>query len=211
CTALTLILPALASLRYSYDRNNDRIYDIGNGAYAGSAGNTNIVNIPASLLSDSGSRVIAGRVLDKDGGVNTYTTTILINNLPPTIAAIASKTVGMGSPLNVTGSISDPGASDTFTATIDYGDGAGPHSLTINPDRTFTLGGSYSTPGLYTATVNATDKDGGVATPVSFTVNVRGSSLVGTANADTWYVRLDAAHTNVEFYENASPPNPPTF
>jgi hypothetical protein len=205
------VLADLASIRYAYDLNNDGIFDIGDGTYAGSAGNSNTANIPASLLAESGSRVVAARLLDKDGGVANFTTTILINNIAPTIASIAGKTVGMGSPLGITGSLSDPSNVDTFTATVDYGDGAGPQPLTINPDRTFSLNNTWSTPGLYTVTVNATDDDGGAATPVSFTANVRGSSLTGTANADSWYIRLNAAQANVEFYETAAPTGQPAF
>ncbi|HEV8603892.1 MAG TPA: lamin tail domain-containing protein [Tepidisphaeraceae bacterium] len=301
------VLADLASIRYAYDLDNDGTFDIGDGTYAGSAGNTNIASIPASLLAESGSRTIRGRVMDKDGGVNTYTTVILVNNvaptatiansgpapegsttttvsltnladtpgdiaagftyaydfdndfnfdligsdpsatipasfladgpssrtlrvritdrdagsrdyttvvtvsnIAPTIAAVSNKTIGMGSPLNVSGSVSDPGT-DTFTATIDYGNGAGQQPLTINPDNTFSLSNTYATPGLYTATVRVTDDDGGAATPVSFNVTVRGSSLVGTAGVDNYYIRLDATHANVEFYENAAPPGQPTF
>jgi hypothetical protein len=298
----------LASIRYAYDLNNDGTFDIGDGTYAGSTGNTNSVSIPASLLAESGPLTVRGRVMDKDGGVNNYTTVILVNNVAPTatiansgpapegsttttvslsnivdtagdvaagftfawdfdndgtfeqtnsnssatipasfladgpgtrtvqvritdrdagsrdyttdvtvnnvapaIAAISNKMVGMGSPLTVNGSVSDLGSADTFTATVNFGDGGGMQPLTVNPDGTFSLNKTYNTAGLYTVTVNVTDDDGGAATPMSFNVNVRGSALTGTAAVDTWYIRLDASHANVEFYENAAPPNPPTF
>jgi hypothetical protein len=196
-----------AGFTYSYDFDNDNNFEI-TGSSSASA------NVPASFLVDGpASHVIHARITDRDGGFNDYTTTLNVNNVNPSISSIADKVVGMSTPMSASGSVSDPGTADTtFTATVDYGAGGGQQPLTINPDKTFSLGNTYATPGLYTVTVRVTDKDGGAATPRTFNVNVRGSSLTGTAGADNYYIRLDGAHANVEFYENAAPPGqPPTF
>jgi hypothetical protein len=64
----------------------------------------------------------------------------------------------------------DPGA-DTYTATVDYGDGSGPQAVT--PDKTgkWSLDRTYLRPGVYDVTVTVTDDDGGVGVD-TFTVSV---------------------------------------
>src|SRR5262249_22507585 len=68
------------------------------------------------------------------------------------------------------GVFTDPGP-DTWTATVDYGDGQGPVPLSLNPDRTFNLNHTYLTDGTYAVTVNVNDgTDTGTDTLV-YTVN----------------------------------------
>lgn len=50
---------------------------------------------------------------------------------------------------------------DTWTATVDYGDGWGPESLSLS-GRSFVLGHTYRTAGAYTVTVKVDDGKGGV-------------------------------------------------
>ena len=72
-----------------------------------------------------------------------------------------------GSSLTYSGSFSDPGAHDTFTATVNYGDGTGDQALDFNPDRTFALSHNYASPGTFTVTVKVTDENKGVGTDTS--------------------------------------------
>jgi photosystem II stability/assembly factor-like uncharacterized protein len=75
------------------------------------------------------------------------------------------------------GSFTDPGA-DTWTATVNYGDGDGVQPLALNPAQRFTLQHRYLAPGTFTVTVTVRDDDGGVGT-ASFAVTVPGSESPG--------------------------------
>ncbi|MCP3869201.1 MAG: hypothetical protein GY703_14090, partial [Gammaproteobacteria bacterium] len=68
---------------------------------------------------------------------------------------------------------SDPGA-DSWTATVDYGNGAGPQPLLLNPDKSFTLSHVYVDDGFYTVTVVVIDDDGGSGSDTA-TIAVRDS------------------------------------
>lgn len=101
---------------------------------------------------------------DTEGG------SITIDNVPPSVDAGDDATVDEGSLFSQGGSFTDPGA-DTWTATVDYGEGDGIQGLTL-VGKTFTLSHTYIDNGLYTTSVTVTDDDGGVGDDdVDVTVN----------------------------------------
>ena len=61
------------------------------------------------------------------------------------------------------GSFTDPG-DDTWTATVNYGDGTGDQPLSLAANHTFDLGHFYQSAGSYGVKVTVTDDDGGVGT-----------------------------------------------
>jgi hypothetical protein len=65
-----------AGFMYAYDFDNDGTFELGDGTYSGGvSGGT--ATAPASYLADGpGTRTVKGRILDKDGSLNDYTTTI---------------------------------------------------------------------------------------------------------------------------------------
>ena len=65
-------------------------------------------------------------------------------------------TLPEGSAFTRAGSFSDPG-SQTWTARVDYGDGAGLQELKLNADKTFQLNHVFADNGNFTVTVNVTD------------------------------------------------------
>lgn len=77
--------------------------------------------------------------------------------------------------------ITDPGTLDTFTGTVDFGDGTGTQTLQIGPrgefreyeavEYAFDLNHTFATSGTYNVTVTVTDDDGGSHTD-TFTVTV---------------------------------------
>jgi hypothetical protein len=76
-------------------------------------------------------------------------------NVAPLVDAGPDKTVVAGTPFTSSGSFADetPG---TDTATVDYGDGAGPQPLTLT-GSTFALSHTYATAGTKTVTLKVTD------------------------------------------------------
>ncbi len=187
-----------AGFRYSYDFDNNGIFEIVDSTSAS-------VTVPGSYLSDGPLRTIRGQIKDKDVATRDITTSIVVNNVAPTVLSVPALTVGIGYPLAFSGAFTDPGA-DTWTAGLTPGDGSGAQALTVNPDKTVTGSVIYQTPGTYTASLSVTDKDGGVGTQ-TFQVTVRGPSISGSTD----YLRLDSTGTYVEFYENGSPSGQPTF
>ncbi len=73
-------------LKYSYDFNNDGVWDDGDGTYAGSL-TAATKTIPASYFASPAPSplVVKGRILDKDGGLTDYTVSITINHAPTAI------------------------------------------------------------------------------------------------------------------------------
>jgi PKD repeat protein len=67
-------------------------------------------------------------------------------------------TINTGSTFTRAGSFIDPGA-DTWTASVDYGDGTGSHALTLE-SKTLSLSNSFVNPGVYTVTVKVNDGTG---------------------------------------------------
>ena len=71
-----------------------------------------------------------------------------------------------------------PPPADTWSATVDYGEGAGPQSLPLNPDGTFALGNLYENDGVYVVTVTVTDDEGDSGSDIAtVTVNPTGQVL----------------------------------
>ena len=104
-------------------------------------------------------------VTDDDGGTAKIpkVPAFKVNNVAPTVNAGADDTIDEGSAFSGSGSFSDPGA-DTWTATVDYGDGSGVQGLALNADKTFNLNHIYADNGNYTVTVQVTDDDTGIGT-----------------------------------------------
>ena len=70
-----------AGFRYSYDLDDDGDFEIGDGTWAGGVTSASAA-VPASELATVGDHDVNGRIVDKDGGLNLFTTTITVT--PPT-------------------------------------------------------------------------------------------------------------------------------
>jgi len=119
----------------------------------------------------------------------------LVNTAPDVDVTGPEGEVAPGGAVTVTASFSDDGANDSHTATVDWGDGAGPHDVVVDEQAgTLTTTGSYQSGGVYTVTVEACDDDGGCTTrTVEVTVDAdicdfraepSGSVITGTAGDD---------------------------
>jgi len=129
-----------ASIHYAYDFDNDGVFEIGDGTYAGSSTNVT-ATVPANFLATAGVRTVLGRILDKDGGYTDYTTDITImavNHAPMAVddhynlAANGSLTVPASGVL-----INDTDADGNALSAIKVTDPA--HGVvTLNADGSFT-------------------------------------------------------------------------
>jgi VCBS repeat-containing protein len=107
------------------------------------------------------SQLVTITAIDSDGAVATTSFNLTVNNAAPAITTNGtSVTISEGSTASWTGSFTDPG-SDTWTATVDYGDGSGAQPLALSPIKTFSLSHVYTDDGSYTVTVTVSDDDGG--------------------------------------------------
>ncbi|MEZ5552745.1 MAG: PKD domain-containing protein [Pseudomonadales bacterium] len=153
---------------------------------------------PGALTQGAGSGTVAGghvyaaagdytvtvTVTDDDGGVgsDTLLVTVLAQpNTAPVPDAGAGATIVEGDTFNGAGSFTDPDA-DTWTATVDYGDGSGVQPLTL-AGMAFTLGHVYADNGTYTVTVTVADSQGGSNSDTA-TVVVNNAAPVVNAGAD---------------------------
>jgi DNA/RNA endonuclease G (NUC1) len=88
---------------------------------------------------------------------DTITATVTVTNVAPAIGAFSDATLLPGETYTASGSFTDPG-SDTWSATVDYGDGSGVNALALT-GKTFSLSHTYANPGPYTVTVRVSDDD----------------------------------------------------
>jgi DNA/RNA endonuclease G (NUC1)/PKD repeat protein len=117
----------------------------------------------------AGTFTITVTVTDDDGGSGTRTATVTVTNLAPVVAAFAGATLLPHETYAAAGSFADPGP-DSWTATVDYGDGSGAQPLALD-GKSFSLSHTYAAAGSYTVTVTVTD-DGGLAGTRTATVVV---------------------------------------
>ncbi len=121
--------------------------------------------------ADNGTRVLYARVFDKDGGFSDYNTTVVVNNVAPTIslAVTPGTSVAAGTNVTVTSTTFDPaGTNDLLTLTwtvtkngVAFG--------TASSGTTYQLLAPGA--GVYVITLTANDGDGGV-TQAATTVTV---------------------------------------
>ena len=130
------------------------------------------------------SSTVSVTVSDSDGASDSDTLDVTVSNVAPTVdAGAATGTVAEGSTFTRSGSFTDPGA-DTWSATVNYGDGSGVEPLTLGAGKTFNLSHLY-TDGLSTHTITVVvtddDLDSGTDTIVITVTNVAPTIAVSGA------------------------------
>src|SRR5260370_792295 len=99
---------------------------------------------------DEGSYTVTVKVTDDDGSFSTKTATVVVNDLAPAVNAFAGATINEGTGYTSSGTFTDP-SSDTWTATVDYGDGSGAQPMSLS-GHGFRLSHTYGDEGSCTVT-----------------------------------------------------------
>jgi PKD repeat protein len=115
---------------------------------------------PEHNYDDNGEYWVTLVVTDDVGASDTDILPLLVQNVPPSVDAEPDAVIYEGDSYSGSGSFTDPGLADTHSATVDYGDGAGPQPLALD-GMTFALSHVYEEVGEYTVIVCVTDDDGG--------------------------------------------------
>jgi PKD repeat protein len=185
-----------AGFRYAYDFNNDGIFDVGDGTYAGSPAVSKQA-VPASLLEDGPTApIVRARIIDKDGGYTDYFTEIEVNNVPPALTDIAGDNIDEGEVATIVARVVDPSPRDVFDFDVDWLDGTSDTIPGLGAvDANGTVGGTeyqwtaatrelrlshrYADDGLtamssdtYGVMLTVRDDDGGVSDPYTAPVTV---------------------------------------
>jgi hypothetical protein len=183
--------PEGRAISYEWDLDNDGIYDDATGV------------APAYTWNDDYADYISLRVTDDNGATSTATTTVTVNNTPPTVAAGADINNAItGTAINFNGSFTDPGTLDTHTIAWNFGDGSSTVNGTLTPSHT------YSSSGNYIATLTVTDDDGGVGTD-TLTINTMLATTTYTftigGGTNKW---CSAGHIHLIDWNNGHPHSP---
>jgi len=141
-------------------------------------GGTAVGVSPSHTYAQDGSYNVRLIVTDIRGLADTAFSTATIGNVAPSIAAFAGAILLPGETYTASGSFSDPGA-DSWTATVDYGDGSGVATLGLT-GKNFSLSHTYETAGTFTVAVRVSDDDATSSRTGSVTVL---TPLVAVQNA----------------------------
>ncbi|HEY2375215.1 MAG TPA: DNA/RNA non-specific endonuclease [Gemmatimonadaceae bacterium] len=108
-------------------------------------------------------------VTDAIGWPSTVSQTLMVDDVAPVVTAPAGASLIAGETYSASAGFADPGT-DSWTGTVDYGDGSGPQPLTL-AGKSFTLSHVYGSAGTFRVTVTVSD-DGGAGGSSSSTVSV---------------------------------------
>lgn len=107
---------------------------------------------------------------DGNGGTSSVNFVLTVNNVAPSVGAIAIDlpVVAVNTEITASASFTDPGTLDTHTAVWDWGDLSTSAGTVAETNGSGTVSGShiYSGAGIYTVTLTVTDKDGGSNTSI---------------------------------------------
>ena len=109
---------------YEWDLDGDGVFGETGGEAANGDEDVDRPTFDAADFDGPDSVAVSLRVIDDDGETSTTATaTATINNVAPTLSAVGGA-IDEGEIATLSGTISDPAAADSFTVTIDWGDGS---------------------------------------------------------------------------------------
>ena len=147
--------PVNPPLTYAWDLDNDGQYDDATGA------------TPSfTRVGQDGTYTIGLKVTNGYGFSDTDSGTVTVTNVNPTVSVDPIAGAPENTAISVSALVSDPGWLDPLTASVDWGDGAGPQPASgaadnARPNATLTLALThvYGDNGTFTVTVCAADDD----------------------------------------------------
>lgn len=169
------------SLHYAFDCNGG---SLAASTYAGSGTN----GLMSCSFADDGSYTVSGKIMDKDGGGNEYTTSVTVNNVAPTVTSlVAGAAMACGQSNSLTVNFNDPAlANDTYTAVVNWGDASSTTHASMSSG--FSASHAYALAGQYTVSVTVSDEDGGTSASSSATLTLNytivGGGILQPINQD---------------------------
>jgi len=140
-------------LTYAWDLNGDGVFETP-GQSVLFCGVDGPMTVPIAL-----------QVCDSAGLCGHDSSTVTINNVPPTVGPITASVnpVPPNTAINASANFTDPGVLDTHTAVWNWGDGSSSPGVVTETNGSGSVAGShaYTAAGIYTVTLTVTDKDGG--------------------------------------------------
>jgi hypothetical protein len=130
-------------------------------------------DLPPFAPDDNGTYVVTLTATDKDGGVGTTSTTIIVDNVAPTAAITGVSASGHspeGPAITLGSSVTDPGYTDTHTG-FTYAWSVTKNGVAYASGTAADFSFTPDDNGTYVVSLTATDKDGGVGT-TSTTIHV---------------------------------------
>ena len=134
--------------------------------YGDGAGPRALVVTPFSFTLDHvypthGVYAVTVSVTNSLGDTGTDTLTVRVLNVAPSVVieSFSPEAPAIGEEVTLVGRFTDPGL-DTWTAVATFGDASGQVPVTLNADRSFTVRHTWTSPGLFLATVSVTDGGG---------------------------------------------------
>ena len=149
-----------------------------------------------ATFADDGAYAVQLIVSDIYGWADTTTKTVSIANVAPAIASFAGATIIRGETYGSSGTFTDPGA-DTWTATVNYGDGSGTQTLALS-GKSFSLAHTYATAGTVTVTVTVQDDELGTASRTATVVIASAADAIGTLSSQVTALQTAGTLSNGE-------------
>lgn len=143
---------------------------------------------PGAAASDS--YTIEYALTDSAGSPAFGNLNTVVGNVAPSFAPQAAHGVKSGESFIRDLIFVDPGT-DTWTATVNFGDGSGPQWVTVDPGHKVALDHVFPTNGVYSVTVTVNDDDTGVG-EVTFSVLVGLELTIAPRSATHAFVRWPA-------------------
>ncbi len=170
------------SLTIDWGDGNNNLYNLPAGTHAFTETHQYPDDNPSGTPADTYS--IAVSLSDDDLGSASAAVPVLVSNIPPQVTLTTVSSVREGSAFSGSGSFTDPGA-DSWTATINYGDGLGDWNLPLKTNKTFNFTWSYDDSGDKPLRVAVHDDDLGVGI-ITQTIRVENVAPVGVFTATKW-------------------------
>ena len=143
-------------ITYEWDLDNNGTFEV--------VGST--ATFSAATFDGPSTYTIVARATDSFGLSSTAETSVIVDNVAPTIETLTAPVdpIQVGTAVETSATFNDPGIPDTHTANWDWGDGTTSDGVVDG----YNASGShtYDTPGVYTLTLTVEDDDGGIDTAI---------------------------------------------